>query len=209
MPDLVYVGDPMCSWCWGMAPELRMLREFCQQKDLGFIIKVGGLRPVAVYMDDELKGYLRRHWQQVNAITKQPFNYNLLDRNNFYYHTEPACRLVVAARKWLKDLELEWFEAIQSLFYTQARDLTDTANIEILCQKFNLKFAGFYAYFESPAVKQQTLNEFQQTRDWGINAYPTLVYRNSGQLTGVARGYRPFEEIRSILQRLLTQKSSS
>ena len=37
---LIYVGDPMCSWCWGFAPEIESLAD-----DYPIEVVVGGLRP--------------------------------------------------------------------------------------------------------------------------------------------------------------------
>ncbi|MFQ5523922.1 MAG: DsbA family protein, partial [Acidimicrobiia bacterium] len=37
---LIYVGDPMCSWCWGFAPEIEDLAD-----EYPVEVVVGGLRP--------------------------------------------------------------------------------------------------------------------------------------------------------------------
>ena len=39
---IIYIGDPMCSWCWGIAPELDRLQAWTT---LPFDVVVGGLRP--------------------------------------------------------------------------------------------------------------------------------------------------------------------
>ena len=26
--ELIYIGDPMCSWCWGISPELNALEQY-------------------------------------------------------------------------------------------------------------------------------------------------------------------------------------
>ena len=58
-PDLgfVYVGDPMCSWCWGFAPALEQL-----ERRYGLPLKVvmGGLRtgPQAELMDADARAQL-------------------------------------------------------------------------------------------------------------------------------------------------------
>lgn len=42
-PAVRYVCDPMCSWCWGIAPTLHDLAGYCQRHDLDFAITAGGL----------------------------------------------------------------------------------------------------------------------------------------------------------------------
>lgn len=39
-----YVGDPMCSWCWGISPVVKKLAEYCEQHGLSFVMTMGGLR---------------------------------------------------------------------------------------------------------------------------------------------------------------------
>ena len=42
---LHYVGDPMCSWCWGLSAELKQIALHCQKQGIGFSVTMGGLRP--------------------------------------------------------------------------------------------------------------------------------------------------------------------
>ena len=43
--EIIYVGDPMCSWCYGIAPELKKLKSHYDTKNIPFKIIVNGLRP--------------------------------------------------------------------------------------------------------------------------------------------------------------------
>jgi putative protein-disulfide isomerase len=49
--SLICVGDPMCFWCYGFAPELTAVKEQWQDS-LNFEIIVGGLRPDENHMLD-------------------------------------------------------------------------------------------------------------------------------------------------------------
>ena len=39
-----YVGDPMCSWCWGISPTVSAVEAFCAAQGIDFSITMGGLR---------------------------------------------------------------------------------------------------------------------------------------------------------------------
>ena len=41
--QLVYVADPLCSWCYGFGPELTRLLERIPQAKVDLVM--GGLRP--------------------------------------------------------------------------------------------------------------------------------------------------------------------
>ena len=90
--EIIYIGDPMCSWCWGFAPVLdEMLDRHGQHAELKII--VGGLRPGTTSpMDESDKSTIRSHWEHVNEASGQPFDYAFFDRDGFVYDTEPAAR---------------------------------------------------------------------------------------------------------------------
>lgn len=92
-----YIGDPMCSWCWGIYPTLKEVFSYCQNRGLDFSVHVGGLRPGGG--DDwtpAFKAFLRHEWENIHRVSGQPFGFSVLDNAEFNYDTEPACRAVVA-----------------------------------------------------------------------------------------------------------------
>ena len=72
MPRLVYVGDPMCSWCYGFGPQLSAL--LAGHPDAGIEIVTGGLRPFNTKpMTEEFREMLRGHWKSVEKMSGLPF----------------------------------------------------------------------------------------------------------------------------------------
>lgn len=59
--EFVYVGDPMCSWCWGFAPALEELQD---RYDIPLRTVMGGLRtgPSANEMDQASREQLASYW---------------------------------------------------------------------------------------------------------------------------------------------------
>ncbi len=51
MNKLIYFGDPMCSWCYGFAPELKEI--ISNLPEVEFQLILGGLRP---YGKEPIKG---------------------------------------------------------------------------------------------------------------------------------------------------------
>lgn len=111
---LIYLGDPMCSWCWGIAPELDRLSS---QVALPFDVVVGGLRPgpSADRMNASTAARLADHWRHVEARSGQPFDFSILDDHTWTYDTEPACRAVVTMRRIDPDRTLNWFGASSTI----------------------------------------------------------------------------------------------
>ena len=135
--EIIYVGDPMCSWCWGISPALKELRDHYKSEGIPFKLVMGGLRPGGGDpWDQQMKNFLRQHWDHVTEASGQPFGHALFEKASFNYDTEPSCRAVVAARSLIGEQELEFFEAIQEKFYVHSEDPNEISFYESICQKF-------------------------------------------------------------------------
>jgi len=199
--EIIYVGDPMCSWCWGISNHLKELKaHFSEYK---FSIVVGGLRPGGGEVwDDKMKAFLKHHWLEVNKRSAQPFGYALFDREEFNYDTEPACRAVVTSRKWMGDRELDFFEAVSRKFYVNNEDPNKSEFYQSICHQFNIPFEQFLADFESDELKYQTNQDFQLNRQWGVKGYPTVLFKTGDQLYQINNGYMEFDQMKSVIEKI-------
>ncbi len=202
--EIIYVGDPMCSWCYGLSNHLRKLKDhFPQYK---FKIVVGGLRPGGGdKWDDSMKKMLKHHWEEVHKRSGQPFGYKLFDLEEFNYDTEPPCRAVVASRKWMGDRELDFYEAVTKKFYVENEDPADVNFYESICKQFNIPYQDFLAEFLSEEVKRKTFGEFQLNRQWGVRGYPNVLFRLKEELYQVSPGYSEFETMKNIVDKIVAE----
>ena len=193
--ELIYVGDPMCSWCWGVAPELDSLVE--RHPDLPLRIVVGGLRPgpAAQTVDRRLAEYLAHHWEAVAERSGQPFDDSLLEREGWLYDTEPACRAVVTMRELAPDLTFDFFKRLQRAFYAEGIVLSDGDAIRPLVDEFEVDADRFMEGFDSEAAVKVTWQDFSLARSWGINGFPTILVRHGDSASIVARGYTSADEM--------------
>ena len=204
--EVVYVGDPMCSWCWGIAPAVRALQRHCAANGVPFRVVVGGLRPGGGDpWNAQFRNFLEHHWHEVSQRTGQPFSYRLLQRAAFEYDTEPACRAVVAARPLILGSELEFFAAVQRRFYVDNEDPTQIEFYRDICATFGIDFEAFAERFRSAAVRAATREEFNLNRRWGVTGYPTVLLRAEARQATLAVGFATFEELRDRLERALPQ----
>jgi len=199
-----YIGDPMCSWCWGISPALKELAAYCQSHGLDFTVHVGGLRPGG---GDEwtaaFKTFLRHEWENIHRVTGQPFGFTLLDQDAFTYDTEPACRAVVAMERLLKNgpALLAFFSGIQRRFYVEGADPKQPEFYRDLCAEAGVSHAEFLNLFHAPEVRSATLAEFQRCRSWGIRGFPSIVLDAAGRITPLASGYMTAAAILETLDR--------
>lgn len=214
MTKLIYIADPMCSWCYGFGPELTTLRDGVPE--LHFEVVLGGLRAYnRELMDEGLKTTLLSHWEKVAETSGLPFSKEALSHANFIYDTEPACRAVVAARMLAPEVTLDVFHAIQHGFYAEALDVTKGDVLAKICvavmrkAEVNISEEDFLALWSSEEAITSTNNDFQQTQRWGVTGFPTLVFERVGELYLVTSGFARTEVLVERLQNLVDQTSDS
>jgi putative protein-disulfide isomerase len=191
---LVYVADPMCSWCYGFAPELTALHE--RFPDVPIHIVVGGLRAYNTkLMDKALARTLGQHWNEVQRQSGQPFSHALLERDDFIYDTEPACRAVLTVRENASELALSMMHAVQRAFYAEGLDVT---RAEVLadayagvCASVGSDFdpTAFAEAWASDSMKDATRKDFALAQEWGIRGFPTLLAVRGERPHLIAPGY--------------------
>ncbi len=202
---LIYVGDPMCSWCWGIAPEITQLKEKYADK-IGFKMIMGGLRPSTTEpMDAKMKEYLFHHWEEVHQRTGQPFNYRLLEREDFVYNTEAAARAVVTMRKLKPEVAFDFFKAIQYTFYAKNHDPNHITTYLSLLPYFEVDAEKFVQKFESKTLKKLTKEEFKLAADFNVRSFPTVLLHLNGRLGSIAKGYQTFAQMDQKVQMMLQQ----
>jgi putative protein-disulfide isomerase len=192
---LVYVGDPMCSWCWGFAPEIESLAE-----DLPVEVVVGGLRPgpMAQVLDDRMAEFLSHHWVEIAERTGQPFDTEFLERRDgWVYDTEPAAIAVTQMREMNPAATLDYFTDIQMAFYGEGRDVTDFEILNALASNHDIDRVAFAGALPTEEAKTRAWEDFSKSRNWGISGFPTLVGElDDGRLALLARGWTPATTIR-------------
>lgn len=211
MTSLIYIADPMCSWCYGFGPELSTLLDGLP--DVPLEIVVGGLRAYnTTVMDETLKSTLLSHWRHVEEASGLPFFYDGLSRADFIYNTEPACRAVVAARMLAPAAALEVFHAIQRAFYAQGSDVTQgpvlaqIASATLTNAGYAIDAAAFQAKWEATDTVAATHSDFMQAQRWGVSGFPTLVLARNDKLELVASGYMRTEALVERMQAIIDQE---
>lgn len=197
--EIIYVGDPMCSWCWGFAPVLAEMRENYGAAAPMRVV-VGGLHAFdSEPMSDDYKATIRSHWEHVAAATGQPFNYAFFEREGFVLDTEPACRATVVMRNIKPASVWPFYESIHRGYYVENTDTTATETFMAYAERKGVKGEEFKSAFESDAMRQETLEDFAWCQQAGVTGFPTVVLREGQHLAALTVGYRPFEDLQPVL----------
>jgi putative protein-disulfide isomerase len=206
---LVFVGDPMCSWCYGFGKEMKTIVD--AMPDLDVRVVVGGLAAGSTQvLDDAGKQFRLTHWARVEQLSGAQFNREaLLARTNFVYDTEPVCRAVVTARLIEPSVNLlNVFGAFQRAFYVDGADTTDgevLAGIGASALKdagFDVDARTFLDVWASNETKQAARADFARARELRVSGFPSLFLEREGKIVPLTSGYAPAANILQTRERV-------
>lgn len=176
MATLVYVHDPMCSWCWGFDRALQELTGRLPDQ-LRMTRLVGGLAPDSDEpMPVETREYIQSQWRNIEVrIPGTDFNWDFWRLCEPRRSTYPACRAVIAARQQGDVNDQRMTAAIQRAYYLQARNPSDTDTLVQLAGEIGLDKEAFAGALNSASVDTQFAHEREQARQLGVDRFPSLV----------------------------------
>ena len=205
--EILYIGDPMCSWCWGFAPVIASIYDEFSKK-IPISLTLGGLHAYDNFpMSEDYKSKIKHHWEDVNKMTGANFDYRFFDRKEFILDTEPACRAVVTVKHLRKGKEISFYEKISRSFYLENRDTTNINTFKSICIEEDLNFTEFSIIFHSDEVKKKTAEDFAYTKAIGVNGFPTLIAKDNEKLALISSGYQPYSILQPIIKNWINHNS--
>jgi putative protein-disulfide isomerase len=187
---LIYVHDPMCSWCWGFEPTRKIIFETVADR-MQVRRMVGGLAPDSDQpMPESMRLMLRQTWQRIEqSIPGTRFNYAFWDECSPRRSTYPANRAVIAAREQGESFDPIMTARIQRAYYLEAKNPSDNSVLVDLAADIGLDVEKFAESLESDSLQQKLLAEIESTRAMGINSFPSLAIHRDGILRHIGLSY--------------------
>ena len=194
---LVYVHDPMCSWCWGFEPTRRELFSSLGD-DIAVRRLVGGLAPDSDQpMPREMQTYLQLTWRRIEQmIPGTRFNHDFWSRNIPRRSTYPANRAVFAARLQGQPYDASMTAAIQRAYYLDARNPSNDGTLVELAAEIGLDEERFAADLAAESTQAGLLEEIQRSRELGINSFPSLALSTPDGLYSIRLDYLDAQAMR-------------
>lgn len=202
--NLIYVADPMCSWCYGFSrPMDELLAAPGDLAPLQLALVMGGLRPYTTEpMQPEHAQELAGHWQHVAEASGLPFAqapHAALHQPGFIYDTEPAARAVVTVRKHWPKLVWRYLKAVQHAFYAEGRNVVQPEVLADVAEGLGIPRADFARAFASEEMRETVRQDFAIAQQWGIRGFPALIAEHGDHLHLVTQGFMPAEALRERL----------
>ncbi|MBN4074969.1 MAG: DsbA family protein [SAR86 cluster bacterium] len=187
---LFYVHDPMCSWCWGFEPTRRVIFDAVAEK-LQIRSLVGGLAAdTDLSMPEPMRQMLQQTWQRIEqAIPGTCFNFEFWEKCSPRRSTYPANRAVIAARNQGDEFDQKMITRIQQAYYLEARNPSDNDTLIELAAEIGLDSQKFSKQLVDASTHQLLLAEIQESRQMGMDSFPSLAVYRSGELHHIDLNY--------------------
>lgn len=201
--ELIYIADPMCSWCWGFSPVMERVEALLRDK-AGLRVLPGGLRtdgvmPLSAHEVEMIMG----EWRKIAAQTGQPFDFEQPLDTQFVYDTGPACRALSLMLRERPACGLEYLRSLHQAFYVGRRDLKDPEVLADYAQKFGVARAVFLDKLAQPEAREAFDQDLYFVHRCGVEGFPAVLLRSDARIQRLTVGYQPYEVLEPHLRRWL------
>jgi putative protein-disulfide isomerase len=192
--SLIYVMDPMCSWCWAFSKTLDNWLQ--QHPDLDVLWVMGGLAPDSDEpMPQSMREAIASTWQRIESQTGTRFNYDFWTRNTPRRSTYPSCRAVIAAGELHPEGRQLMSQAIQKAYYLDAKNPSETSTLLECAESIGLDASQFAELLSSDRIESKLNSELEFCRTLGIQGFPALLLVNDEAVIPLALGYSTLDKI--------------
>lgn len=199
--QLIYVHDPMCSWCFGFSKVYQLISAQLPE-NIGIIRLLGGLAPdTDEIMPESTRQMVQQNWRRIEQhIPGVEFNYDFWTKCQPRRATYPACRAVIAAREQGNEFDVLMTQQIQQAYYRQARNPSDNETLIALAGELGLDQDRFSAQLVAGQTHQQLLDEIATARAIGISGFPSLILQADDKFKSVSVNYT---NVDAVLEQIL------
>ncbi|MBD2714677.1 DsbA family protein [Microvirga sp. STR05] len=207
-PELLYLFDPLCGWCYGMSPVIqRVQQEFAGRLDVSVLC--GGM------VLGEQAGPIRHDWQyisgalqQVERVTGVEFGAAfraLGEEGSYVQDSEPPSWAINVFRQLNQSQTARFAHDIQVAYFRDGADLNEPKTYLPLATAYGVDGAEFLHRLTLPETALATCQEFAAVAKIGVQGFPTSILRVGSQGYVLARGYQPYETFAEGLRQALEQ----
>ena len=213
LPELLYLHDPLCGWCYGLSPVInRVQQEFAGRVDVS-VLCGGMVLGEDVGAIGEVWDDLGSSLPEVEQVTGVQFGAAfkaLGEAGTYRYDSEPPSRAIAAFRHLTQDpaRAVAFAHAVQTAFFRDGLDLNQAATYDALLVPFGVAASEFRRRWAAPETTHAVQQEFAAVARIGVQGFPTVVLRLGEQGYVLARGYQPYEQLRQGLEQLLREEGA-
>lgn len=201
-PELVYIYDPLCGWCYGFSPVISQLKANHSDK-FKFTILTGGM--VIGNPKDSIKR-LQEFFSEAMPMLEENttvkfgdgFKKTLQKGTAIFSSEKPALALTVYKSLPNGD-DLAFAGSIQKALYYEGLEPDKDSTYLVLAKRAGANVDEFKRRMKDSIYYKKTWREFALTREMKVNGYPTVFLIKDGKLNKLTDGYMNYNELEAEL----------
>ena len=199
--SLIYVMDPMCSWCWAFSETLE--RWLKLHPELNTLWVMGGLAPDSDEpMPHPMREAISSTWKRIESQTGTQFNHDFWTLNTPRRSTYPSCRAVISAGELHTEGRQLMSRAIQHAYYLEAKNPSDTSTLVECAESIGLDGHQFLKLLNSDQIELKLNSELDFCRSLGVQGFPALLLVEGEEIKPLALGYSTLDKIEKRFEEL-------
>ncbi len=188
-PTLHYIYDPLCGWCYGASPLVRVARDTLRvQAHAGGMMTGAARRPIT----PELRQFVMTHDRRIAQASGQPFGQGyfegLLRDAGAVLDSAPPITAVLAAEE-LAGAGLDMLALLQAAHYVEGRRIAELVVLKDLAAALGLHadaFASAYDRLQGAPTQAHIDQSRALLARIGGHGFPTFALESSdGRFTTV------------------------
>lgn len=202
---LVYVHDPLCSWCYGFSPVVRQLFDTTRRRASWEILAGGMVVGDRVGPIGRISEFLKKALPKVEGTTGvrfgPRFTSNVLDPGTLVLSSFEPSRALQAVKILAADRALPYAAGVQKALYEDGLDVTSMKVLGDVAE--SVRVVGFEIEYLKTSTYDRTLEEFRRVSDLGVTGFPTLLGFDGDEALVFSRGWSPFDRVFESVNRWL------
>ncbi len=192
-------SDFVCPWCFLASTSLARLQEI---HDVEIIWRAYELRPKnGPPIDPQYQAYIEEVGRPRMIETARQHYGIEINSGPFGIDSRPA--LIGDKYAESQGLGAAYHDAVFRAYWQQARSIEDRTVLREIAESVGLDGAAFLKVLDSPELDMAVSADITQARLYGLTGVPAIVFNKKYLVSGA----QPFDVLREVVERILTDES--
>jgi len=212
-PEIIYVFDPLCGWCYGFSPVIKQAYDTYKDK-ADFKVITGGMiigdqiSPIGK-IAEFLKGATARVTERTGAEFSTLFLDTILtegtqllsiltEGTQLLSSMEPSIAVQICKAEKPERI-FDFMSELHKDIYISGLKTAIPTDYARLAKKMGLDEKIFINELNENTFKQLAMQDFQEAGALGVDSYPAVLISIDGVVRELARGYMKWNELEKLL----------
>lgn len=208
-PEIIYVFDPLCGWCYGFSPVIKQAYDTYKDK-ADFKVLAGGMvigdqiGPIG-RISQFLKKATANVTQRTGAVFSPLFVDTILNEGTQILSSMEPSIAVQICKTEKPERIFEFMSELHKDIYISGLKTSIPADYKRLAEKMGFDSEKFINELQSASFKAKTEQDFEAASAMGIDSYPAVLLRNKEGFKVISRGYIDWNQFSDILKKELAK----